>query len=302
MNPSMAILDIKEKRFTKVVGLGFKDHSQAGNGFDSSDRDNQSINIIPRKVFGMYQPDGIAAFEHLGNTFLITANEGDVREWPGLPNGSEAARVSALSLDSVVFPAGTASNANLGRLNVTTFNGKFDTDQDSAFEQLYAFGARSFSIWNAGGVQVFDSGDAIEKITAQRSPALFNATHTNNFNTDANNQNWTRDNRSDDKGPEPENVTVKRLFGRQFAFIVLERIGGVMIYELTDPSAPVFIDYINTRVVNQTITSAAAGDLGPEGVFVISEDESPNGKPLLVVANEVSGTTRIYEISQVSRK
>jgi len=72
-------------------------------------------------------------------------------------------------------------------------------------------------------------------------------------------------------------------------------------HELTDPSAPVFVDYINTRVVNQTITSAAAGDLGPEGVFVISEDESPNGKPLLVVANEVSGTTRIYEISQVKK-
>jgi hypothetical protein len=101
------------------------------------------------------------------------------------------------------------------------------------------------------------------------------------LNTDANNQNWTRDNRSDDKGPEPENVTIKRLFGRQFAFIVLERIGGVMIYELTDPSAP---------------------DLGPEGVIVISEDESPNGKPLLIVANEISGTTRIYEISQVAKK
>ena len=300
-NNAMAILDIREKRFTKVVGLGFKDHSQAGNGFDASDRDNQSINIIPRPVFGMYQPDGIASFEHLGNTFLITANEGDVREWPGLPGGSEAARVSTLTLDAAAFPNGTnttlKANASLGRLNVTLFNGRTDTDNDSEFEKLYSFGARSFSIWNAGGVQVFDSGDAIEKITALRSPALFNSTHTNNFNTDANNQNWTRDSRSDDKGPEPENVTIKRLFGRQFAFIVLERIGGVMIYELTDPSAPVFIDYINTRVVNQTSTSAAAGDLGPEGVFVISEDESPNGKPLLVVANEVSGTTRIYEIS-----
>ena len=265
---------------------------------DASDRDNQSINIVPRQVLGMYQPDGIAAFEHLGNTFLITANEGDVREWAGLPGGTEAARVSTLTLDATAFPNGAAlkANASLGRLNVTLFNG--NTDQDSAFEQLYSFGARSFSIWSSDGFQVFDSGDAIERITAQRSPALFNSTHTNNFNNDANSQNWTRDNRSDDKGPEPENVTVKRLFGRQFAFIVLERIGGVMIYELTDPTAPVFVDYINTRVVNQPLTSAAAGDLGPEGVFVISEDESPNGKPLLVVANEVSGTTRIYEISK----
>ncbi|HXT68922.1 MAG TPA: choice-of-anchor I family protein [Vicinamibacterales bacterium] len=298
-NNALAIVDIRSRTITSLVGLGFKDHSRAGNGFDASDRDSQSINIVPRQVWGMYQPDGIAAFEHKGQTFLVTANEGDVREWPGLPGGSEAVRVGSLTLDATTFPNGAAlkNNASLGRLNVTLFNG--NTDADSAFEQLYSFGARSFSVWDAAGRQIFDSGDAIERITAQRLPALFNSTHTNNLNTDANPNNWTRDSRSDDKGPEPEGVTIARLFGRQFAFIVLERIGGVMIYELTDPAAPVFVDYINTRVLNAPVNSAAAEDLGPEGVFVISEDDSPNGKPLLVVANEISGTTRIYEISKI---
>src|SRR6185503_11937015 len=219
-NNALAIVDIRSRTITSLVGLGFKDHSRAGNGFDASDRDSQSINIVPRQVWGMYQPDGIAAFEHKGQTFLVTANEGDVREWPGLPGGSEAVRVGSLTLDATTFPNGAAlkNNASLGRLNVTLFNG--NTDADSAFEQLYSFGARSFSVWDAAGRQIFDSGDAIERITAQRLPALFNSTHTNNLNTDANPNNWTRDSRSDDKGPEPEGVTIARLFGRQFAFIV----------------------------------------------------------------------------------
>ena len=305
-NNALAVIDLRQKQVARLVGLGFKNHSLAGNGFDASDRDNQTINIVPRPVFGMYQPDGIATFEHRGETFLVTANEGDVREWTGLPNGSEAMRVGAgasgLPLDPVVFPNAAAlkSNASLARLNVTLFNG--NTDADPQYEALYAFGARSFSIWNTAGSLVFDSGDAFERITAQRIPNLFNATHTNNSNADANPNNWTRDNRSDDKGPEPEGVTIARLFGRQFAFIVLERIGGVMIYELTNPRAPRFVDYINVRVLGPAANTAAAEDLGPEGVFVISEEESPNGKPLLVVANEVSGTTRIYEISQVARQ
>jgi DNA-binding beta-propeller fold protein YncE len=305
-NNALAIIDIRAKRVTSLVGLGFKDHSITGNGFDSSDRDNQAINIVPRPVFGMYQPDAIAAFQHLGRTFLVTANEGDVREWPGMPNGSEAVRVGAgaagLQLDPVVFPNAAAlkTNAALARLNVTLFNG--NTDADSQYEALYAFGSRSFSIWDASGARVFDSGDAIEQITAARRPELFNATHTNNANTDPNNTNWTRDSRSDDKGPEPEGVTIARLFGRQYAFIALERIGGILIYELTDPVAPAFVDYVNVRVLNQPANSAAAEDLGPEGIFVISEDDSPAGKPLLIVANEVSGTTRIFEISQAFKK
>jgi hypothetical protein len=91
-------------------------------------------------------------------------------------------------------------------------------------------------------------------------------------------------------------VTVARLFGRDYAFIVLERIGGVMIYELSDPAAPRFVDYINTRMFGVPANSTSAGDLGPEGVIVVKEEDSPTGKPLLVIANEVSGTTRILEI------
>ena len=296
-NNALAILDLQSKSVTRLVGLGFKNHNIAANGFDASDRDNHAIAIQARPVFGMYQPDGIDTFVHLGRTYLITANEGDVREWVGLPGGTEAARVGSLGLDAVIFPNGAAlkNNASLGRLNVTVFNG--NTDADADFEELYAFGGRSFSIWDDTGQLVFDSGNALEQITAARKPDYFNATHTNNENL-GNPNNWTHDNRSDDKGPEPETVTVAKLFGRDYAFIALERIGGVMIYELTNPAQPRFVDWVNTRVFGVAANTAAAEDLGPEGLIVIKEDDSPTGKPLLVVANEVSGTTRIFEIKK----
>lgn len=318
-NNAIGILDIRQKQFTKLVGLGFKDHSKAGQGLDSSDRDSHVNNIVPRPIFGMYQPDGIATFEVRGKTYLVTANEGDVREWPGLPGDTEAARVSTLTLDSATLPDPPApapplkNNAVLGRLNVTKFNG--NTDADAAFESLYAFGARSFSIWSADAAQLFDSGDALEQLTSTVFPRLgplgtqvgwFNSNHTNNTNDQPNQNDWTHDSRSDDKGPEPESVTVEKLFGRDLAFIVLERIGGVVVYDVTDPTTPRFVQYVNTRVFG--IAPSIPGtpptarpdveDLGPEGVIVIKEEDSPTGTPLLVVANEVSGTTRIYEISK----
>jgi hypothetical protein len=296
-NNALAVLDLRRKRVTALVGLGFKDHSVPGNGLDSSDRDGHAINIQPRPVLGMYQPDAIATFRDRGQTYLITANEGDVRDWPGLPGNTEASRVSALGLDPTAFvdPTTLKTNAVMGRLNVTKFNGNLNADAD--FEQLYSFGARSFSIWNADGVQVFDSGDALERIVAARNPDYFNATHTNNTNDQPNPNDWTHDSRSDDKGPEPEGVTVARLFGRVFAFVALERIGGVVIAEVTDPTAPRFVDYVNVRTFGVPANTDLAEDLGPEGLIVISEEDSPNGQPLLVVANEVSGTTRIFEIS-----
>ena len=203
----------------------------------------------------------------------------------------------------------------LGRLNVTKFNGNLDVD--AAFEQLFSFGARSLSIWDANASQIYDSGDALEQLISRTYPregaldsqvGWFNANHTNNTNDQTNPNDWTHDSRSDDKGPEPEDVTVARLFGRQFAFVALERVGGVVIYDVSDPASPRFVDYVNTREFGLSpsvsvpppgtpMTVPAVEDLGPEGVIVIKEDESPNGKPLLVLANEVSGTVRVYEIS-----
>lgn len=289
-NNAVGILDLTTGQFTRLVGLGFKHHSFAGNGFDASDRDNSTIHIATWQVFGMYQPDGIAAYNYQNQTYLITANEGDAREYLGNPGFTEEVRMSTRTLDPIAFPNGgiLRNNANLGRLNITNTLGDFGNDGD--FDALFAFGARSFSILSANGTQVYDSGDNIERITAQAFPAFFNSGHTNN----------TIDDRSDNRGPEPEGVTVGNAFGCVYAFIGLERMGGVLVYDVTNPFAVHFVQYINNRNFLADPATAAAGDLGPEGLQFISAADSPNGTPLLVVANEISGSTTVYEFVQTA--
>ena len=253
-------------------------------GLDPSDRDN-AVNITQWPVFGMYEPDAIASF-HIGHQkYLITANEGDARDWPGL---SEEARVGSLTLDADAFPDGASlkANGNLGRLNVTRTLG--DTDGDGDFDQLYTLGGRSFTIWTDKGSLVFDSGSDFERVIAAREPAFFNAS----------NDDRAFDSRSDNKGPEPEAIAIGTVGQRTYAFIGLERMGGIMVYDVTNPIAPVFVDYANNRDFTvDPATAEAAKDLGPEGVIFIDAKNSPTGSPLLVVANEVSGTVTLYSVT-----
>jgi hypothetical protein len=281
-NNAIAIIDVPSATVRKLVGLGTKDHSLPGNGLDASDRDSK-INIQPWPVRGFYLPDGVASFKIANQEYLLLANEGDAREYDGFV---EESRVGSVSLDSTVFPnaATLKASANLGRLKLTTAQG--DVDKDGDFDTIFTFGGRSFSIRNAAGALLWDSGDRIEQITAAAAPANFNASHDSN----------AFDNRSDDKGPEPESVAVGKVNGRTYAFIGLERIGGLAVFDVSNPFSPSFVQYVNNRDFTADVTAPEAADLGPEGVLFISEEESPNGKPLLVVANEVSGTTTIFEV------
>jgi hypothetical protein len=56
----------------------------------------------------------------------------------------------------------------------------------------------------------------------------------------------------------------------------------------------VFVTYFNNREVSGTTLT---GDRGPEGVHFIAAEKSPNGKPLLIVGNETSGTTAILQVN-----
>ena len=280
-NNALGILDIATGEITSIVPLGFKDHSQPGNGFDASNRDD-AINIQTHPVFGMYQPDAIATYEVNGETYVVTANEGDARDYDGF---SEEDRVGDLTLDPDAFPDADTlqEDENLGRLNITTTLG--DTDGDGDYDQLFAYGARSFSIWDAEGNLVWDSGDQFEQKLAGLLPDNFNST---------NDENDSFDNRSDDKGPEPEGVTIGMVGSRIYAFIGLERVGGIMMYDITDPDNPQFVNYVNNRDFSGDAEAGTAGDLGPEGVLFIDQDQSPTGQNLLVVTNEVSGSTTVY--------
>ncbi|MGF1493135.1 MAG: choice-of-anchor I family protein [Microcoleaceae cyanobacterium] len=261
---------------TAAVELGFIDFS-GSNGLDASDEDGE-INIQNWPVFGMFMPDSIGAFEVNGQTFYAIANEGDDR--------GEDERIEDLILDPTAFPNAEElqQEENLGRLGVSTIDGDIDGDGD--FDQLFSYGARSFSIYDANGNQVFDSGDDFEQITAAVFPEDFNS---------SNDENDDFDSRSDNKGPEPEGIEIGEVDGNIFAFIGLERIGGVMVYDVTDPASAEFVQYLNNRDFFGDAEAGTAGDLGPEGLEFVGAEASPTGRPLLVVGNEVSGTTTVYD-------
>jgi len=298
-NNAIAVVDIASGQVEKVIGLGFKDYSVPGNALDASDEDGV-INIANYdNLFGMYQPDGIASYTVDGKTYLVTGNEGDSRDFEFF---SEEVRVGDLLLDPVAFPNAEElqQDENLGRLKVTNTMG--DIDEDGDYDELYTFGGRSFSIWDTDGTLIFDSGDAFEQITAEFLPELFNSDDELNL----------FDDRSDDKGPEPQAVTIAELFGRTIAFIGLERIGGIMSYDITDPFNPFFLDYVNNRDFSVEFNLdeegdpdptdeqlAAVGDLGLEGLLFLGANDSPNGKPLVVTANETSGTLSVFEVESV---
>jgi hypothetical protein len=306
---ALAVINIREAKVTNILPLGTKDHSLPGNELDASNEDGPTndgeINITNWPVQGMYLPDAIASYSYGGKTYIVTANEGDSRDYDGY---SEEERVKDLVLDSVEFPnaAELQKDENLGRLKTTIANG--DTDGDGEHEVIYGYGARSFSIWSAGGQLVYDSGADFENITANELPDDFNST---------NDENDSFDNRSDDKGPEPEGIALGKVGSRTIAFIGLERVGGIMAYDISNPNDVQFLDYINYRdfSVDATIddpnstdpddvlTNPLVGDLAPEGLVFIPASKSPNGKPLLIVGNEVSGTTTIFEVDvEIPRK
>lgn len=282
-NNAIAEIDLVTKTATDIWALGTKDISVPGNGMDISDNNNEVL-IANWPIQAYYIPDAVANYTVNGTTYLVMANEGDEKEYAGLTERTTIG-ANTYTLDPAIFPnvAVLKQNHNAGRLRVTNLNG--NTDSDSDFEEIKILGSRSFSIFNADTKTiVFDSGDDFEMYTAMTpsiSP-IFNADHGDNV----------KKGRSRAKGPEPEGITVTQIAGKTFAFITLERIGGVMVYDVTNPNDVKFVDYKNSRS-----TSAYSGDFGPEGVTFIKAADSPNGKNYVAVANEISGTISMYEVN-----
>lgn len=280
-NNAIGEINLETKSITNVWAMGKKDYNAFGNGFDASDNSG-IVTIANWPVKAFYIPDAIANYSVGGVQYLVTANEGDEKEYAGL---NERTTVGAATLDPTVFPHGAVlkENHNIGRLRMSNLSG--DTDGDGDYDEINVVGSRSFTIWNASTkTKVFDSGDDFERYTSTASSvaAIFNADNENN----------TLKSRSRAKGPEPEGLTIASINGKTYAFIALERVGGVMVYDITNPGDVKFVDYKNSRSL-----TTYAGDHGPEGIIYISPENSPNGKAYIAVANEISGTVSLFEIT-----
>lgn len=280
-NNAIIEVNLVTNTLVDIWALGTKDVSLLGNGMDVSDNNGQVV-IANWPMKALYHPDGIAHYAVNGVNYIATANEGDERDISGFSERTTVGN-TAYNLDATIFPNASVlkQTYNLGRFRVSNATGNLDADPE--FEEIRCLGTRSFSIFNADTKQiVYDSGDDFEMFTAANFPTIFNANHENN----------TPKGRSAAKGPEPEGLTTAVIANRTFAFISLERIGGVMVYDITNPLAVTFVDYKNSRS-----TSAYAGDQGPEGITYIPANQSPNNKAYILVANEVSGTITTFEIN-----
>lgn len=292
---AIAKVDIAKGQIVQVKGLPYKDHSLAQNAMDVSDEDGKSeLRRMP--VLGLLQPDGIDTYDYNGETYLLIANEGDSQDYEGY---SEEKRVKKLKddiqLDARYYQGytqaelddmvknGLFDDEQLGRLKVTTSHAF--KDADGKYNALVSYGGRSFSILRASDLEmIYDSGSDIEQRVLDLLPERFNANYESADDIKV-------DDRSDDKGPEAENVVVGKVGSHSYAFVGLERVGGIMIYDITNPNEPYFVKYLydpNNK------------DISPEGITFESAEDSPNGKPMLIASFELSGTTSAWELDDLT--
>jgi len=283
-NNAIAVVDLSNGSITDIMPLGYKDHSIAGQGLDASDKDDE-VNITTYPFRGLYLPDAITMVNIGGTEYILSANEGDARDYEAY---SEEVRLEDVDLDPTTFPdaATLQDEVNGGRINITTSMG--DTDNDGDFDEIYTYGARSFTIWTTSGSVVFDSGDEFEQKSAEAYP--------NDFNS-GNDENDVFQGRSDNKGPEPEAIEVAHVGDKYYAFIGLERIGGVFMYDITDPANATYVTYVNNRDFSVVdVTTDSVGDLGVEDVIFIDSSQTSDGNFYIVTSNEISGTVTAFRI------
>jgi DNA-binding beta-propeller fold protein YncE len=328
-NNALAVIDVNQAQVLAIKGLGLKSwDNNSGNQLDPSDKDGVVGNFSSfEQLAGLYMPDTISSYQVEGETYIVTANEGDSREyiyestqqicidagheWDGDDYTGTAQYNSALE-DCISFTDegrgkdlevsvnhplynDLADKEVLGRIKVI-----MDQFELNESDTVLAFGGRSFSIWNDQAQLVFDSGDDIAKRVYGQDAQSLNATSDNNDLTE------TADNRSDDKGTEPEALEVATINGEVYAFVGLERQGGIMVYNITNPNAVLFQSYLNNRDFNHGVCTeldegdcdngiynSDAGDLAPESIEYFNREN----QHFIAVGNEVSGSTTIYKIA-----
>ena len=304
-NNGIAVVDLEDLS-VEIVGLGVKSWS----GLNIDIQEDGSVSFGQYEgLYGVYQPDTIANYTWKDATFVVTANEGDAREYFFDADDEDACLIAGglefdeddgclAYLDEVKVEDLTAeanselatlqANGEADDLRVTI--GMGDADGDGEYDAAYAYGARSFTIWDQNGLVVFDSGDDFERITASVHGELFN-------NGDDENEG---DSRSENKGPEPEALTVGVVGDRTYAFIGTERMGGIFVYDVTNPYDVEFSEYIINRDLTEGLDADdGIGDLAPESLVFVSADDSATGVPLLLVGNEVSGTVTVWQITEL---
>ena len=285
---ALLTINLTNNSIISLTALGYSSYgSGSNNAMDASDLSGEILITGNLPIKGAYMPDALAFGTIAGQGYIFSANEGDGRELTSIIDANRISSATFTNLDATAFPdAEILKNTSfLGRLNALKYSG--DTDGDGDYDELHVMSGRSFSIWNATtGALVYDSKDLIEQIISKHPvfSAIFNASNTTGTPS--------LKNRSDDKGPEVEGIAFQMISGKPYAFVSLERVGGIMIFNVENPTNPIYVGYANNRS-----TTVSGPDLGAEGIITISAEDSPNGNNIVILANEVSSTLSIYQLN-----
>ena len=245
---ALAVLDLRRNRFEKVIGLGLKDFSLADNGFGGN-------NVIDPDDTDSKTELRSSAVKGLYQPDALATYQYQGKTFLVMANEGDTREDE---VDKARGSKVTGTPNDLKRLNISL------PDSPNGSE-LVTFGGRSFSIRDENGELVYDSGSLLDAEAITRK--IYN------------------DGRSDDKGVEPEGVSLMQLGGKTYAFIGLERtkVAAVAVFDVTNPRAVSFVDMLVTD-----------GDVSPEGLVTYTQ----KGRYYLGIANEVSNTTTLYEITQ----
>jgi hypothetical protein len=284
-NNGLALIDYFNGTLDTVYGLGLKDNGLPNQGFDGSVVGN--ITIQPySKIYSLYNPVGMASLLHNGASYFLTANQGLPRRYMAY---DEVDSLKNIPLNPGAFPNRNTlvRDSVLGWLEVSKELGK--AQNGFIHDSAVAFGGRSFSVWNDSAQLIWDSGDDFEQTIAALNAANFNASAVSNT---------SRKSQSVKQGPQPNSIAIGTVNGNRYAFITLKQMGGFFIYNLNDPTNPVFEQYISDRNFLVPANDTAAGDLGPEKITFVPAGDSPTGIALLLLSNSVSGSFSVYQVGQ----
>jgi hypothetical protein len=314
-NNAVAVLDVQAGKMLEILPFGLKDHAVAGNGLDPTDNDHDrsvtamipGINVETWPLSRMYMPRRVALDAQFGLPLLVYPNDGLRRNFPAF---MDEIRLDdpALALDPVAFPPNAQPRLRVLRLKISRGDG--DVDGDGDLDRLQSFGGRSFSIRLFDNKLIYDSGDDFEQITAQAMRDTYGAATPNQpyFLFNAPDDENSFDETSDLRGPEPISVTTGMIGRRTYTFVGLERVGGIMAYDITNPFRPQFEYYLNNRnfaldpkivcseEAPDTEVCAGVGDLSPEDLVFLDRRGSPSKQPLLLVSNGTSGSVTVFQI------
>jgi len=255
---SIIVVDLKNHQVTKLLPLGYKDMNLRVMALMPATK-MMARSISATGPSGIISTQGYLAYRGGNDILIVTANEGNLRD---KPPGSKRKTSQRNPLDSTAFQMRSlCKKTKLGRLGVSNVSGR--GRMASTMRSTWEVHAQC--LFSPVSTDISCLTPVLNSSSPRRGCAsILQFSSTAIFSTIA----------------VQERTGIRKYhrgfdWRRRYAFGIAERIGGVWIYDITDPGKAVFQQYINTAISTYLpIRSACpgtpacqrvnAGDLEPE--------------------------------------